>query len=94
MDLYFSYLFIHEIDKLLVMCGIPLNNDIGVSILECSCYNDMVLTNIIGKHNPSKVSTHHHPNGSTLDQIDYITSRIMLYRASIVLELETSTHQI
>ena len=23
-DLYFSYLFIHEIDKLRVMCGIPL----------------------------------------------------------------------
>ena len=24
-DLYFSYLFIHEIGKLSVMCGIPLN---------------------------------------------------------------------
>ena len=23
-DIYFSYLFIHEIDKLRVMCGIPL----------------------------------------------------------------------
>ena len=26
-DLYFSYLFIHEIGKLRVMCGIPLNEN-------------------------------------------------------------------
>ena len=50
----------------------PETNERGLRLLEFACYNDLLLTNALGKHKVSRRWTWHSPNGGYHNQIDYI----------------------
>ena len=52
-------------------CNITTNNR-GLRLLEFATLNDMILTNTLAPHKPSKKWTWHSVNGEHHNQIDYI----------------------
>ena len=50
----------------------PVTNERGLRLLEFASYNDMVLSNTLGKHKLSRCWMWHSPNGLHHNQIDYI----------------------
>ena len=57
------------------VCGPYCNvetNERGLKLLEFATFNNLVLTNTLGPHKPSRRWTWHSPNGKHHNQIDYI----------------------
>ena len=57
------------------MCGPYCNvetNERGLRLLEFATFNNLVLTNTLGPHKPSRRWTWHSPDGKHHNQIDYI----------------------
>ena len=50
----------------------PETNDRGLKLLDFATYNNLVLTNTLGNHKPSRRWTWHSPDGTHHNQIDYI----------------------
>ena len=58
------------------VCGPYCNfetNERGLRLLEFATFNDLVLTNTLGPHKPSRRWTWHSPDGKHHNQIDYIS---------------------
>ena len=47
-------------------------NDRGLKLLDFATYNNLVLTNTLGNHKPSRRWTWHSPDGTHHNQTDYI----------------------
>ena len=47
-------------------------NETGLSLLEFATFNNLVLTNTLGPHKPSRKWTWQRPDGKHHNQIDYI----------------------
>ena len=57
------------------VCGPYCNvetNERGLRLLEFATFNNLVLTNTLGPHKPSRRWTRYSPDGKHRDQIDYI----------------------
>ena len=50
-------------------------NERGLRFLEFAAFNNLVLTNTLGSHKPSRRCTWHSPDGKHNNQIDYILVR-------------------
>ena len=50
----------------------PETNDRGLKLLDFAIYNNLVLTNTLGNHKPSRRWTWHSPDGTHHNQIEYI----------------------
>ena len=85
------------------VCGPYCNvetNERGLRLVEFATFNNLVLTNTLGPHKPSRRWTWHNPDGKHHNQIDYILmkkrflSGVNIYRTSCIEAAIGSDHDL